>query len=140
MAKRLACGGRGAAEVKEHDFFAPIDWDKLMAMELTPPFEPDLDVSKPTRQRIPKEQLTLTLTPTLTPAPTATLTCCSGPAALARHPPPQRARAPRAEPRERRPAAPLAALRRRVPLAPLHARPLQRTGQRQGALVRSRAE
>ena len=56
MAKRLACGGRGAAEVKEHDFFAPIDWDKLMAMELTPPFEPDFDVSKPTRQRIPKEQ------------------------------------------------------------------------------------
>ena len=27
-----------------------------MAMELTPPFEPDFDVSKPTRQRIPKEQ------------------------------------------------------------------------------------
>ena len=74
MAKRLACGGRGAAEVKEHDFFAPIDWDKLVAMELTPPFEPDFDVSKPTRQRIPKEQLTLTLTPTLTPAPTLTST------------------------------------------------------------------
>jgi len=56
VAKRLACGGRGAAEVKEHSFFAPIDWDKLMAMELTPPFEPDFDVGKPTRQQIPKEQ------------------------------------------------------------------------------------
>jgi len=56
VAKRLACGGRGAAEVKEHHFFAPIDWDKLMAMELTPPFEPDFDVGKPTRQQIPKEQ------------------------------------------------------------------------------------
>ena len=32
VAKRLACGGRGAAEVKEHHFFNPIDWDKLMAM------------------------------------------------------------------------------------------------------------
>ena len=28
----------------------------MLAQELTPPFEPDFDVGKPTRQKIPKEQ------------------------------------------------------------------------------------
>ena len=52
VTKRLACQGRGAAEVKEHRAFGSIDWEKLMAMELEPPFEPDFDdgAGKPTRQ------------------------------------------------------------------------------------------
>lgn len=56
VTKRLACQGRGAAEVKEHRAFGSIDWEKLMAMELQPPFEPDLDAGKPSRQPAPKDQ------------------------------------------------------------------------------------
>ena len=43
-------------EIKDHKFFASIDWEKLMAMELQPPFEPDLDAGKPSRQPAPKDQ------------------------------------------------------------------------------------
>ena len=42
------------AEVYEHPFFASIDWEGLLAMEVRPPFEPDMDTTPPARQQIPK--------------------------------------------------------------------------------------
>jgi len=38
--KRL--GFRGAHEIKSHEFFAEIQWDKLLKQELAPPFTPDV--------------------------------------------------------------------------------------------------
>jgi len=52
---RLGCRDRGVAEIKEHPFFvkdALIDWEKLMGMELDPPFESDLEYEKPSRQAV----------------------------------------------------------------------------------------
>lgn len=34
---------RGAAELKEHPFFASIDWDLLYKKQITPPFKPIVD-------------------------------------------------------------------------------------------------
>jgi len=39
---RLGCLARGAQEVKEHQFFDGIDWDRCAARELTPPWRPTL--------------------------------------------------------------------------------------------------
>lgn len=52
--RRCGCGERGVAEVYEHPFFASIDWEGLLAMEVRPPFEPDMDTTPPARQQIPK--------------------------------------------------------------------------------------
>ena len=38
-------------QVKKHEFFDGIDWQKLMALELAPPFEPDLDEEAPSPQQ-----------------------------------------------------------------------------------------
>jgi serine/threonine protein kinase len=53
--KRLGCGEAGVPEIKVHPFFAPIDWDKLMAQEMPVPFEMDLEYERPARQPVPKE-------------------------------------------------------------------------------------
>eukprot|EP00456_Euglypha_rotunda_P032565 TRINITY_DN25215_c0_g1_i1.p1 TRINITY_DN25215_c0_g1~~TRINITY_DN25215_c0_g1_i1.p1 ORF type:complete len:108 (+),score=24.19 TRINITY_DN25215_c0_g1_i1:98-421(+) len=37
--KRL--GAAGPHEIKEHPFFKSIDWERLQALELEPPFAPD---------------------------------------------------------------------------------------------------
>ncbi len=37
--------------MKKHEFFEGIDWQKLMALELAPPFEPDLDEEAPSPQQ-----------------------------------------------------------------------------------------
>jgi len=54
--KRLGCQeGKGVQEVKDHEFFMKdklIDWEKLMGMELDPPFESDLEYEKPSRQAV----------------------------------------------------------------------------------------
>lgn len=39
--KRLGCGETGWEEVKKHPWFKGIDWDKLYAKEIQPPFQPD---------------------------------------------------------------------------------------------------
>ena len=35
-------GSKGAQEIKDHPFFDEIDWKKLMARKITPPFRPDV--------------------------------------------------------------------------------------------------
>jgi serum/glucocorticoid-regulated kinase 2 len=40
--KRLGSGAEGPAEIKRQPFFAPIDWDKLSAKQLEPPFKPEV--------------------------------------------------------------------------------------------------
>ncbi|GAU98029.1 hypothetical protein RvY_09232 [Ramazzottius varieornatus] len=37
---RLGAGERGAAEIKEHPFFATINWDLLSKRQIAPPFKP----------------------------------------------------------------------------------------------------
>jgi len=52
---RLGCrDGKGVQEIKDHAFFATInlDWEKLMGLEMEPPFESDLEYEKPTRQTV----------------------------------------------------------------------------------------
>ncbi|KAL3881087.1 hypothetical protein ACJMK2_027718 [Sinanodonta woodiana] len=39
-ANRLGTGSTGIDEMKKHNFFASIDWKKLMQRKLTPPFKP----------------------------------------------------------------------------------------------------
>ena len=53
--KRLGCAELGVGEIKSHPFFAPIDWDKLLAQEMACPFEPDIEYERPARQPVPKE-------------------------------------------------------------------------------------
>ena len=38
---RIGCGKEGADEIKRHAFFKDIDWEKLLAKELIPPFIPN---------------------------------------------------------------------------------------------------
>lgn len=38
--KRLGCRGRGADEIKEHPFFAGIDWHQVYIQKYTPPLIP----------------------------------------------------------------------------------------------------
>jgi serine/threonine protein kinase len=40
-AKRLGSGSGDYKEIQNHSFFAPIDWDKLYARKVTPPFVPE---------------------------------------------------------------------------------------------------
>jgi len=51
--QRLGCGANGPAEIKEHPFFKPIDWEQLMAQEMAVPFEPDLDYEPTKHENIP---------------------------------------------------------------------------------------
>ena len=51
-ARRLGCGAEGVGEIKGHAFFAPIDWERLMAGEMAVPFEPDLEYEPPKREHI----------------------------------------------------------------------------------------
>lgn len=39
-ANRLGAGPLGSAEIRNHPFFAKIDWSKLLKRELNPPFQP----------------------------------------------------------------------------------------------------
>jgi len=41
--RRLGAGG--SVEIKKHLFFKSIDWDKIYAKEIEPPFKPALTVS-----------------------------------------------------------------------------------------------
>jgi len=38
--KRLGSGPRDAEEIKEHEWFSDIDWDKILRCEIEPPFKP----------------------------------------------------------------------------------------------------
>lgn len=38
--KRLGAGHNGAQQLKSHSFFLNIDWDKLLARQIIPPFKP----------------------------------------------------------------------------------------------------
>jgi len=49
---RLGCGERGVQEIKDKPFFSSIDWDRLIAYEMEPPFESDLEFDRPTRQQV----------------------------------------------------------------------------------------
>mmetsp|Transcript_22774 Transcript_22774/g.26771 ORF Transcript_22774/g.26771 Transcript_22774/m.26771 type:complete len:700 (-) Transcript_22774:222-2321(-) len=40
--RRLGSGPTGSAEIKSHPFFASIDWAKLEARDVTPPFQPEV--------------------------------------------------------------------------------------------------
>jgi len=53
--QRLGCGDRGVGEIKEHAFFTPIEWDRLMAKEMPVPFEPDLEYEQPKHETIPAQ-------------------------------------------------------------------------------------
>lgn len=44
--KRLGAGRFGAIEVMRQSFFKDVDWDKMLAKKVTPPFVPPADPSK----------------------------------------------------------------------------------------------
>jgi ribosomal protein S6 kinase alpha-1/2/3/6 len=41
---RLGAGPDGSNEIKNHPFFSIIDWDKLLAREISPPFQPTIQL------------------------------------------------------------------------------------------------
>ena len=45
--KRLCCGPTGAEEIKEQPLFKSINWKRLEAGKMTPPFEPDVSEMTP---------------------------------------------------------------------------------------------
>eukprot|EP01029_Cantina_marsupialis_P031470 TRINITY_DN907_c0_g2_i1.p1 TRINITY_DN907_c0_g2~~TRINITY_DN907_c0_g2_i1.p1 ORF type:complete len:401 (+),score=59.56 TRINITY_DN907_c0_g2_i1:85-1203(+) len=71
--KRL--GSNGAEEIMKHHFFSPIDWKKLLAMELEPPFSPQVknnaDVSN-ISEDFTNEPAAITATPVQSPLAEAT--------------------------------------------------------------------
>jgi len=43
--ERLGCGSRGIVEIKEHPFFKEIEFDKLIKLELHPPYIPNKNMA-----------------------------------------------------------------------------------------------
>ena len=47
--KRLGGGEGDADELKNHPFFSPVEWEKLMNKEIKPPFKPKTRGEEDTR-------------------------------------------------------------------------------------------
>lgn len=45
-ARRLGSGPEGSKNIKEHPFFSGLDWDALLAQEVTPPYKPEVTDGK----------------------------------------------------------------------------------------------
>lgn len=43
--KRLGAGHNGAQQIRNHNFFANIYWDKLLTRQVVPPFKPTFSAS-----------------------------------------------------------------------------------------------
>jgi serine/threonine protein kinase len=48
--KRLGSGPRDANDIKEHPFFAPIEWERLQTGQVTPPWAPTISGNNDTSQ------------------------------------------------------------------------------------------
>lgn len=47
--KRLGSSNDDALEIKRHPWFAKVEWDKLLAKQITPPFKPYVSSAEDTR-------------------------------------------------------------------------------------------
>lgn len=47
--KRLGCSDEDAQEIKRHAWFATIEWDKLIAKQIEPPYKPVVSGPEDTR-------------------------------------------------------------------------------------------
>ena len=50
MDKRLGSGADGSANVKAHQFFSSLDWEKLESKQIDPPFKPKVKSETDTSQ------------------------------------------------------------------------------------------